>query len=163
MSCGVGCRHGWDPALQWLWCRPVATARIRPLAGEPPYAEGAAQEKGKNKQTNKQKKQKNLWLYFHLHFLKIKKNFFFGCARGMWDFLGQESHPSHSSDNARSLTTRPLRQLYCFFIFFKIPADTAQPGEVGQVKTIYFTGETVDSKEMDLPASIPARKGQSGE
>ena len=26
------------PALLWLWCRPAATAPIRPLAWEPPYA-----------------------------------------------------------------------------------------------------------------------------
>ena len=44
MSCGVGCRRGSDPALLWLWRRPVATAPIQPLAWEPPYAEGAAQE-----------------------------------------------------------------------------------------------------------------------
>ena len=25
-----------------LWCRPAATAPVRPLAWEPPYAEGAA-------------------------------------------------------------------------------------------------------------------------
>ena len=45
MSCGVGHRHNLDPALLWLWCRPVATAPIPPLAWEPPYATGAAQEK----------------------------------------------------------------------------------------------------------------------
>ena len=44
MSCGVGRRHGLDSALLWLWRRPVATAPIRPLAWEPPYAAGAAQE-----------------------------------------------------------------------------------------------------------------------
>ena len=44
MSCGVGCRRGSDPALLWLWRRPVATAPIGPLAWEPPYAAGAAQE-----------------------------------------------------------------------------------------------------------------------
>ena len=38
MSCGVGHRHGSDPALLWLWHRPVATALIRPLAWEPPNA-----------------------------------------------------------------------------------------------------------------------------
>ena len=27
-----------DPAWQWLWCRLAATAPIRPLACEPPYA-----------------------------------------------------------------------------------------------------------------------------
>ena len=44
MSCGVGCRRGSDPALLWLWRWPVATAPIRPLACEPPYAVGVAQE-----------------------------------------------------------------------------------------------------------------------
>ena len=44
MSCGVGCRHGSDPALLWLWRRPVATALIQRLAWEPPCAAGAAQE-----------------------------------------------------------------------------------------------------------------------
>ena len=28
--------------LLWLWCRPAATAWIRPLAWESPYAMGAA-------------------------------------------------------------------------------------------------------------------------
>ena len=45
---GVGCRHGLDPALLWLWCRPAATAPIRPLAWEPPYATGTALEKAKS-------------------------------------------------------------------------------------------------------------------
>ena len=31
-----------DPALLGLWCRPAATAPIRPLAWEPPCATGAA-------------------------------------------------------------------------------------------------------------------------
>ena len=47
MSCGVGGRHGLDPTLLWLWFRSVATAPIGPLAWEPPYAVGAAQEKAK--------------------------------------------------------------------------------------------------------------------
>ena len=45
MSCGVGHKRGSDPALLWLRRRPVATAPIRPLAWEPPYATGAALEK----------------------------------------------------------------------------------------------------------------------
>ena len=36
-----------DPAFLWLWRRLVATAPIRPLAWEPPYATGAALEKAK--------------------------------------------------------------------------------------------------------------------
>ena len=47
VTCGVGCRRGSDPELLWLWCRPAATALIRPLAWEPPYAAGAALEKAK--------------------------------------------------------------------------------------------------------------------
>ena len=42
-----------DLALLWLWCRPAATAPIRPLAWEPPYAAGSGPRKGKKtKQKN---------------------------------------------------------------------------------------------------------------
>ena len=34
MSCGVGHGGGSDLALLWLWCQPVATAPIQPLAWE---------------------------------------------------------------------------------------------------------------------------------
>jgi len=53
VSCGVGCRRGSDPALLWLWRRPVATAPIVPLAWEPPYAAGAAQEIAKRPKKKK--------------------------------------------------------------------------------------------------------------
>ena len=53
VSCGVGCRHGSDPALLWLWHRLAATAPIRPLAWEPPYATETAQEMVKTKQNKK--------------------------------------------------------------------------------------------------------------
>ena len=55
MSCGVGCRHGSDLALLWLWRRPAATVPIRPLAWEPPYAMGAALEKAKRPKRKKEK------------------------------------------------------------------------------------------------------------
>ena len=45
MSCGVGHRHGSDPALLWLWRRLAAVTLIRSLAWEPPYAVGAALKK----------------------------------------------------------------------------------------------------------------------
>ena len=51
MSCGVGQRLGSDPVLLWLWCRPAATALIRPLVWGPPYAMGTAL-----KRQNQQKK-----------------------------------------------------------------------------------------------------------
>ena len=38
-----------DLALLWLWCRPAATAPIRPLAWEPPYATGVALKRQKEK------------------------------------------------------------------------------------------------------------------
>jgi len=65
MGCGVGRRCGSDPVLLWLWCRPVATALIRPLAWEPPCATEAALEKAKKKEMSwdsvkkKQNKTKN--------------------------------------------------------------------------------------------------------
>ena len=48
MSCGVGHRHGSDAELLWLWCRPVVTALIGPLAWTLPYATGAALKKLKD-------------------------------------------------------------------------------------------------------------------
>ena len=57
-----------DPALLWLWCRLAATAPIRPLAWEPPYATGVALEKT---HTQKKKKKKNTHTHTHTisHFL----------------------------------------------------------------------------------------------
>ena len=49
MSCGVGYKRGSDPALIWLCCRPAATAPIRPLAWERPYASDAALKRPKRK------------------------------------------------------------------------------------------------------------------
>ena len=66
MSCGVGYRRGSDPTLLWLWCRLAATAPIPPLAWEPPYAAGAAQEMAK-----RQKKK------IHSSILKINNGYLF--------------------------------------------------------------------------------------
>ena len=55
MSCGVGRRHGSDPMLLWLWRRPAATAPIRPLAWEHPYAMGLALEKVKRQEVKQNK------------------------------------------------------------------------------------------------------------
>ena len=56
MTCGVGHRCNSDPALLWLWWRPVAAALISPLAWEPPYVMGAAL---KRQNKTKQKSQKH--------------------------------------------------------------------------------------------------------
>ena len=59
MSRGVDRRRSSDPALLWLWRRPVAVVLIGPLAWEPPYTMRAALEKAK-RQKNKNKKYKNI-------------------------------------------------------------------------------------------------------
>ena len=58
VRCGVGCRCGSDLALLWLWRRPVATAPIRPLAWEPPYA---TREQPKKWHKEKKEKKRN-WI-----------------------------------------------------------------------------------------------------
>ena len=49
--CGVGCRHGLDSVLLWLWWRLEAIALIWPLAWEPPNdASVALKSKSKKKE-----------------------------------------------------------------------------------------------------------------
>ena len=52
MSRGISDRGSSDLELLWLWPRPVATAPIRPLAWEYPYAAGAALESKKKHMVN---------------------------------------------------------------------------------------------------------------
>ena len=42
VSYDAGCRQGSGPTLLWLWYRLTATAQVRLLAWEPPYASGVA-------------------------------------------------------------------------------------------------------------------------
>ena len=55
MGYGVGHKCGSDPVLLWLWLWPAATALIRPLVWEPPYAVGAALEKAKRQKKKERK------------------------------------------------------------------------------------------------------------
>ena len=59
MSCGVGHRRGLDLVLLWLWRRPAATAPIRPLGWEPPYATAMALKGKKERKEKKERKKKN--------------------------------------------------------------------------------------------------------
>ena len=74
VSCGVGRRWGMDPALLWLWCRPVATVLIRPLAWESPCATGVDLEKAKRKLKKKKKKNTHQFslLFFKSQYLYPK-------------------------------------------------------------------------------------------
>ena len=58
MGCGVGHRRGSDLVL--LWGRLAATAPIRPLAWEPPYAVGAVPEKTKKKKKKKREREREI-------------------------------------------------------------------------------------------------------
>ena len=89
-SHGVGHRCGLDPTLLWLWHRPAAVASIQPLVWKLSYAKGAALK------SKKQQKKKFLGQGSNTH---------------------QSSDPSHSSDNARSLTCCATRELL-FRIYF---------------------------------------------
>ena len=48
--------------MLWPWHRPAATAPIRPLAWEPPYAVGAALKTDQKKK--KKKKKKAMKMYY---------------------------------------------------------------------------------------------------
>ena len=74
MSCGVGHRRGSYPVLLWLWCRPAAIALIQPLAWEPPYAMGAAQEVAKRQKIKKIKIKSNLFQANQLIDLSLGEN-----------------------------------------------------------------------------------------
>ena len=77
MSSGVGCRCGLDPALLWLWNRPVAIAPIRPLDWESPYAMGAALEKAKRQKKKRKTEKEKVYLatvkpmFLYAHLLQI--------------------------------------------------------------------------------------------
>ena len=58
MSCGVGRRCSLDPELLRFWRRLAATAPIRPLAWEPPWATSVALEKAKRQKDKKKKERK---------------------------------------------------------------------------------------------------------
>jgi len=57
MSCGVGHRHGLDPALLWLWCRQAAIALTEPLAWELPYTSVALKSKKKKRKEKEKRKE----------------------------------------------------------------------------------------------------------
>ena len=72
MSCGVGRRCGSDLALLWLWRRAAATALIRPLAWESPYAAGEALKKGQKDKTKLRPESKNHYYRVELKGYKVK-------------------------------------------------------------------------------------------
>ena len=82
MSCGAGRKLSSDLVLLWLWCRPEATAPIRLLAWEPPYAAGAVLKKHTKKNLvlslqllwSKLRHEFDLWPGELLHAVDVAKN-----------------------------------------------------------------------------------------
>ena len=68
-------RHSSDLALPWLWCRLAATAPIQPLAWEPPYATGAAQEIATTTTTKQQQKRQKTKKKKSIRFSPWPQNF----------------------------------------------------------------------------------------
>ena len=110
MSCGVAYRRSSDLVLLWLWCRPMATAPIRPLAWEPPYAEGAALEKTKKK---KKKHDALCFLSRDLHFLKCVKHWstFDGCKTFFKKSRTDHVYPEGKEIKGKELKTHITRAL----------------------------------------------------
>ena len=73
MSCDVGHRCSLDPTLLWLWCRPAATALIRPLTWECPYGMDAALRGGKKKPHTHTKRTNGLNKKHNIHTLEGNK------------------------------------------------------------------------------------------
>ena len=58
MSCSAGHRCSSDLTLLWLWQKLAATALIRPVAWEPPYAKDKKTKKKKKKKKERKRKRK---------------------------------------------------------------------------------------------------------
>ena len=100
MSCGVGRRCGSDPALLLLWCRPAATAPIRPLAWE-----SARVWPSQDKKTKEKRKKKGV--VGGLDWLPLLIIFFFllGRAAPPLTFHFQVQTVSHSWKHSRVAPT----------------------------------------------------------
>ena len=136
VSYGVGCRHGLDPVLLWLWHKLAAVALIWPLAWEPPYAAGVALEKTKKKKKKDiilgSRNKKFQFFYYRLcislrivGFCLFVCFYFFGCTHSIYKLPGQWLNLScsydlqHSCSNARSFihcTTAGTPVSFFFFI-----------------------------------------------
>ena len=93
--------------------------------------------------------------------------FFFGCTRGMWKFVGQESNPnhssdlSHSSDNAESLTTEPPGNSWRFIDLFSL--FRAAPEAYGSFQAGAGTRAVVDCQHHSHSNADPQRTEQGQE
>ena len=118
MSCSVGCRRGSDLALLWLWCRLDATASIRPLAWEPPYASGVAL---KRKKKERKKRLSDKW-YFRKKLILCLKSWTLTLRMGrQGGGVGCEASPVFV------LSSGPLSRAYRFSFLFLLPLLPLHP------------------------------------
>ena len=104
VSCAVGCRCSLDLVLLWLWRRQVATAPIRPLAWEPPYAAGVALKRTKDKKKKNLKDKYNITENDYPNFrkTKLKSMMTMGTYRRPW------FKEAFATEQQQILTENPL-------------------------------------------------------
>ena len=117
VSCGVGHRRGSDTALLWFWHRLVATAPIRPLPWEPPYAMSVTLKKRKNKIKKTNNKEKTICHKVPTNQRKAKDTdslfFWFVCFLFLFLFFF-----GHLSSLGKCLFRSPDHFLSGFFFLF---------------------------------------------
>ena len=107
MRCGVGRRRSLDLAFLWLWSRLVATALIRPLFWEPPYAAGAAlkRQDGKKKKSKKEKFIR-VWIIYCMYLRKALYYLIWGLHYAIRDDVSQGIKTRLTGDNTGTITLK---------------------------------------------------------
>ena len=106
MRCGVGCRHGSNLALLWLWHRPAARATIGPLACRgTSICLGSGPKKTKEKKRKKNRKRREiegLFFFFTFFILKV------GCWNLSWGPSSSHSLLTKQQNDLSAWTPHPV-------------------------------------------------------
>ena len=129
MNYGVGCRHGSNPMLLWLWHSPVAIAPTGPLAWESPYAEGATLKRQRKKVHSQCGESVQAICRssdcFHSEIGACKKKLNFFSFMGNFDmFLKQYAENAFLSQiyvTVHPFVTSDLKNSYPFIYFYMLP------------------------------------------
>ena len=147
MSCGVGRRCSTDPVLLWLWCRPSATAPIRPPAWEPPYAAGEAlksKKKKKKKSPQSEEYTRETCPEFYRKSLSHKEH----------RTLSSLSNLCFLSEKSTLGFVYPVGCLKPFFL-----SEVVQAGHVAPLTGISFSWEETARRQFSAPFRSSAPQG----